>query len=659
MSAQTHRIQQSMYQLNQQPEQESDFPAPKLCAPVSTPSSTETGSRYGPCVITLFLTVSFPMFTHALNAGHSVPSDQSSTWQQPRSPLTQPQAHAHAHAQTVPSSSGLLESDLNRDQGAPDSQNSAATFPSAIKLIVSNNVAGSIIGRSGQTISDLQSQSDTRIKLSQADDYYPGTQDRVCLVQGHPDNVKKALNLLLTRLFALQQQQHYHHFAWQRQQQERGLGHEAMYGMPNSLLASTVIPGFSFVVRILVPVPCCGMIIGKGGANIKQMVDASGVSAVRLAPKEGGDPDNPYATAPPSRATSALVIATAERMVSITGPDLKSCLKCLHIILDGMTSHPDISRYANITTSYARVMSASQNTFASSQAGMQSPQRIDQGADRFLGGHDDYFTLHRSPSYNFLDRQSLTPSPHIGIPPSPTPSSIDSMGRYVTFGGHAIPFMPQESPSRPPLQQMQNSLYMIPNSNVTSFQSSSSTNDSLRIPPSHSAPDLLAIHMHNSLRVSDPQEARRPSFSDAPSFVHQLPQQSHSPPGFVAQVAIPENLIGSILGRGGRTLTELQALSDTRIRITQRGEYLPGTKSRVVTIRGPTAQSVSNAQYLMNQHLVLPPSAAAYMASSTAASPSALATERAGEYGSGTAAPYPHPNVEYATPNADQNPPSS
>ncbi|KAI2514350.1 Pfam KH 3 [Fragilaria crotonensis] len=618
-SVQSHRVQQNPYQLNQHSEQQNEFSAPQLCATASTPSSTETGS--------------------------SVPSDQSTSWQHHASPL------APNQTQTVGSPSGLSAPDLVHDQGVADSQNSAAGFTAAIKLIVSNNVAGSIIGRSGQTISDLQTQSGTRIKLSQADDYYPGTQDRVCLVQGHPDNVKRALNLLLTRLFALQQQQHSHHFAWQRQQQERGLGHEGMYNISDSILSTTAIPGFSFVVRILVPVPCCGMIIGKGGANIKQMVDASGVTAVRLSPKEGGDPDSPYTAAPPSRATSALVIATAERMVSVTGPDLKSCLKCLHIILDGMTSHPDISRYANMTTSYSRVMSSTQNTFPGPQAGIAGTQRLDQGMDPFLGGHDDFFPLHRSPSYSYLDRQSLTPSPHVGIPPSPTPSNIDSMGRYVAFGGHAMPFLPQESPSRPPLQQMQNSIYMLPTNNRASFQLSPSANESLRIPPSHSAPDLLAIHMQNSLRVSDHPEARTRtvSYSEAPpSFVHQLPQQSHSPPGFVAQVAIPENLIGSILGRGGRTLTELQALSDTRIRITQRGEYLPGTKSRVVTIRGATSQAVSNAQYLMNQHLVLPPSASSYPAASVAA-PTA---ERA-EYG---ATPYPH--VEFPGPNVDQHPPS-
>ena len=83
-----------------------------------------------------------------------------------------------------------------------------------------------------------------------------------------------------------------------------------------------------------------------------------------------------------------------------------------------------------------------------------------------------------------------------------------------------------------------------------------------------------------------------------------------APGCFTAQILIPDSMIGSILGRGGRTLNELQLLSATRIRISQRGEYMPGTRSRIVTIRGSTDQAVWQAQFLMSQRIVLPPTAA-------------------------------------------------
>ena len=75
------------------------------------------------------------------------------------------------------------------------------------KLLVSNNMAGSIIGRAGETISELQEQSSSQIKLGQSGDYYPGTSERACLVHGSLNNVKKAATLLLQKLYDLQLQQ--------------------------------------------------------------------------------------------------------------------------------------------------------------------------------------------------------------------------------------------------------------------------------------------------------------------------------------------------------------------------------------------------------------------------------------------------------------------
>jgi RNA-binding protein Nova len=489
-----------------------------------------------------------------------------------------------------------------------DAQSNTIAFPSAIKLLVSNNVAGSIIGRSGQTISDLQSQSGSRIKLSQTDDYYPGTQDRVCLVQGTPENVKKAINLLLTRLYALQQNQHHQNYAWQRQQHERAMIGDSLIGVPDSSHLNP-IPGFSFMVRILIPVPCCGMIIGKGGTNVKHIVESSGVSAVRLAPKEGGDPDTPFTLNPPTPLISAQIAATAERMLSITGPDLSSCLNCLHLILDEMNSHPDISRYTNMTTSYNRAASITKVDYHSLVARRADPILS-------LASHDDRNPFHRSLSYNFLDRQGINTSPHYGITQSPpTTSRVDSMLQYVTITGQTSPYISQDLAPRTSYQQMQNSLYLFHRSSSNHFPAISSVNNNThRMSTSHSAPDLLAVQMQNSLRVSDGMEGQHsmPFEGLLSSFSIQDSIQSHTPPGYVAQIAVPENLVGTILGRGGRTLTELQAMTNTRIRITQRGEYLPGTKNRVVTIRGPTSQGVSSAQFLMSQRMIQPPGASTY-----------------------------------------------
>ena len=487
---------------------------------------------------------------------------------------------------------------------------SLSSFPAAIKLLVSNNVAGSIIGRSGQSISDLQVQSVTRIKLSQSNDYYPGTQDRVCLVQGQPENVKTAVSLLLTRLYALQQQQQYHHFTWQQQQQERANMHDPMYGglhLDPTILAHA--PTFSFGVQILLPTPCCGMIIGKGGTNVKHIVDSTGVSSVRLSPKESGGLETPQGILfpPPSPqqkefATAGPISTTSERVVSIIGPDLNCCLKCVFIVLDAMTTHPDISRYANLTTSYSRDGSAAQDTFFGGQPlpVPQSPTLVESPCHE--RGSASIGTV-QQPCENLccvLDHPTTSPASQTGIQSSLL-STHDPVVYSQESGGSAPLLLPQDIGSFQQQTQSQTALHTVQNSFFYSVQQG--FGDGSIMSGNISAADLLAIQMQESLRVS--ATTREPN----PPFVPQIPQPTHQPPGFIAHVAIPDNLIGSILGRGGQTLNELQLLSNTRIRISQRGDYVPGTKNRVVVIRGLSAQDVTAAQYLMSQQMVLPQSA--------------------------------------------------
>ncbi|KAI6068093.1 RNA-binding protein Nova-1 [Aix galericulata] len=48
----------------------------------------------------------------------------------------------------------------------------------------------------------------------------------------------------------------------------------------------------------------------------------------------------------------------------------------------------------------------------------------------------------------------------------------------------------------------------------------------------------------------------------------------------VVEIAVPENLVGAILGKGGKTLVEYQELTGARIQISKKGEFVPGTRNR-------------------------------------------------------------------------------
>ncbi|KAH7669561.1 K Homology domain-containing protein [Dioscorea alata] len=50
--------------------------------------------------------------------------------------------------------------------------------------------------------------------------------------------------------------------------------------------------------------------------------------------------------------------------------------------------------------------------------------------------------------------------------------------------------------------------------------------------------------------------------------------------------AVPDEHIGAILGRGGRNIMEITQTTGTKIKISERGVFLPGTNDRKVTITG-------------------------------------------------------------------------
>ena len=70
-------------------------------------------------------------------------------------------------------------------------------------------------------------------------------------------------------------------------------------------------------------------------------------------------------------------------------------------------------------------------------------------------------------------------------------------------------------------------------------------------------------------------------------------------------VAVPDEHIGAVLGKGGRTISEIQVASGVRIKVSDRGDFIPGTRNRSVTLFG-TEQGTRAAQALLAQKLSNP-----------------------------------------------------
>jgi len=442
-------------------------------------------------------------------------------------------------------------SDNGRGGRGGDRRVSSPRATMAVKLLVSNNMAGSIIGRSGQTIADLQQESGARIKLSQAGDCYPGTSERICLVQGEVKQVKLAVQLILQKLHETYQEQ-------LESNSDRDGNHHNMKS--NSR--------FNFSVRMLVPSQSCGMLIGRSGANINKIKEASGVSTIRISSKA------PESSSDPSLLTESFAIATtSERTLTISSNDIASCQQCTDLILDEGASHPDIFRYVNMTTSYSKLKPLSQGPFITTQYGSQllnSYNVIQPTSTTNTTANDKQTpqavsTSSLTGNLQQLDLDRTIPTSNDEEYASSTDIQQQSQQKSAGFGA--------VSPSRDDVIQ-------LPTTTITTSS-------------------LLAASTNQAATTSSTPQLIQPQTTTQQSNNNNRDQkQSYS-----VNIAVEDSLVGAILGRRGQTLTMLQSKSQTRIKVSQRGEFIPNTSNRIVTIRGFTPESIQIAQLLIQQQL--------------------------------------------------------
>eukprot|EP01026_Neomeris_dumetosa_P013457 TRINITY_DN1470_c1_g1_i15.p2 TRINITY_DN1470_c1_g1~~TRINITY_DN1470_c1_g1_i15.p2 ORF type:complete len:147 (-),score=13.07 TRINITY_DN1470_c1_g1_i15:562-1002(-) len=71
---------------------------------------------------------------------------------------------------------------------------------------------------------------------------------------------------------------------------------------------------------------------------------------------------------------------------------------------------------------------------------------------------------------------------------------------------------------------------------------------------------------------------------------------------YEVSIGIPEDEVGAIIGRNGANITEIQQACRVRIKISDKGDFIPGTNERRVTVTG-THDAVQMAQLMMQQKL--------------------------------------------------------
>ena len=69
------------------------------------------------------------------------------------------------------------------------------------------------------------------------------------------------------------------------------------------------------------------------------------------------------------------------------------------------------------------------------------------------------------------------------------------------------------------------------------------------------------------------------------------------------EIAIPEVMISAVLGAGGKLISDLIQTTGTHVQLSQKGDYIPGTYNRKLTITGPIL-GVQSAHLMIMQSIV-------------------------------------------------------
>ncbi|CAF0960343.1 unnamed protein product [Adineta ricciae] len=162
-----------------------------------------------------------------------------------------------------------------------------------IKFLLPGTTTGSVIGKGGERIASLQKETNTKMKMSKAGDYFPGTQERVCLVIGTIPNVLSVYEFLSEKIKET---------------------------FPGDVIRSRQI-------KLLIPNATAGVIIGKGGTTIENIKHDT-TASLTITPKSD----------------------ISERVMTITG-DENTRIKALEIVLQKVLEDPHHDNITNVNYS--------------------------------------------------------------------------------------------------------------------------------------------------------------------------------------------------------------------------------------------------------------------------------------------------------------------
>ncbi|XP_051965715.1 RNA-binding protein Nova-1-like isoform X3 [Xyrauchen texanus] len=423
-----------------------------------------------------------------------------------------------------------------------------------LKVLIPSYAAGSIIGKGGQTIVQLQKETGATIKLSKSKDFYPGTTERVCLIQGTVEALNNVHDFIAEKV--------------------REMPQSAQKTEPVSILQpqTTVNPDRVKQAKLIVPNSTAGLIIGKGGATVKAVMEQSG-AWVQLSQKPEG-------------------INLQERVVTISGEPEQN-RKAVEIIVQKIQEDPQSSSCLNISYSNISGPVANSNPtgspYANSAEVMPSAAAAAAATASSLLGQASLAGVGAFPTTmsSFSGNDLLTITSALNTLAS-YGYNTNSLGLGLNPAAASGVLAAVAASANPAAAAAANLLASYANDVSTSA--------------GHPAASLGGFTLGSLAAATGATNgylsAASPLVASSLLATEKLTEGAKD----VVEIAVPENLVGAILGKGGKTLVEYQELTGARIQISKKGEFVPGTRNRKVTITGSPAATQA-AQYLISQRI--------------------------------------------------------
>ena len=192
--------------------------------------------------------------------------------------------------------------------------------PCWLKLLVVDRVAGSIIGKGGKVITEIEQSCNCIMKLSPGHTFFPGTQERIVVIAGSVEGISEAVGIILEKIrqYVLSELRN----------------RQIVYG--NNLRDDDYV---DVTVRAVVPNSAVSCIIGRGGEVVKEINRSTGAT-IRIGDR---------------------MMIVHERIVQVTG-SVDQCHAALCEVLTRIQTDKNLREHLNVVYTKAASMQMSTPT---------------------------------------------------------------------------------------------------------------------------------------------------------------------------------------------------------------------------------------------------------------------------------------------------------